>query len=72
MTQDTIEIMNAFAETLEEFFNPKSKRYFWVLLVGPFGDDNRKANYISNGERSDIIEFLRETADRLEKKQDQS
>lgn len=41
----------------------------FVLLVSPFGEHGM-ANYVSNGTRTDIIKFMRETADRLEKGQD--
>lgn len=41
-----------------------------TLLVYPFHSKNGVANYISDAERSDMIKYLRETADRLEKRQD--
>lgn len=41
----------------------------FVLLVAPF-EEYGMANYISNGQRSDIIKFMRETADRLERGKD--
>jgi len=39
-----------------------------VLIVGPWSPGI--SNYISNGNRADVIEELRETADRLERNQD--
>lgn len=41
---------------------------FICLLVAPFNPGI--SNYISNGSRKDVITALRETADRLEKNQD--
>ena len=41
----------------------------YAVLVFPFYNPG-VANYISNAQRKDMILALRETADRLEKKQD--
>lgn len=41
----------------------------FVILVFPFGGE-KEGNYISNAKREDMVKALRETADRLEKKQD--
>lgn len=41
----------------------------FALIVFPFFDPGI-SNYISNGTREDMIKALRETADRLEKRQD--
>lgn len=41
----------------------------FVLLIAPF-KEHGMANYISNGTREDIIKFMRETADSLEKNKD--
>ena len=45
------------------------RRMGFALVVFQFGVGG-VGDYISNGERSDIIKAMRETADRLEKKQD--
>ena len=45
------------------------KDFGFAILVFPFGDGGT-SNYISNAERADMIKALRETADRLEYKQD--
>lgn len=42
----------------------------FALLVFELNDANGHADYISNAHRGDMIKFLRETADRLESKQD--
>lgn len=42
--------------------------YCITLLVWEFNKPGL-ANYVSNGDRSDMIKALRETADRLEKNQ---
>lgn len=41
----------------------------FALIVFPFGKE-QIANYISNVMREDMIKTMRETADRLEKKED--
>lgn len=46
----------------------KEKMGFF-LLVFPFGKE-QIANYVSNASREDMIKTMRETADRLEKKED--
>ncbi len=45
------------------------KDFGFTLLVYPFSKPGT-SNYISNGNRKDVIKAMRETADRLEKKQD--
>lgn len=47
--------------------NTLPKNSCFVLLVAPFGGEKGLANYISNANRKDIINFLRETATRLER-----
>lgn len=39
----------------------------FVILVAEFGGDHGLTNYISNGDRSDCIKWLRDTADRIER-----
>jgi hypothetical protein len=46
---------------------PRGKALFVVLA---FEDDPGIAQYVRNCQRSDIIKALRETADRLEQRQD--
>lgn len=56
------------------------KRLGFALLVFPFTEEEREGakadgvlpggDYVSNAQRKDMIELLRETADRLEKKED--
>ena len=45
------------------------KDFGYAVLVFPFHNLG-VGNYISNAQREDMIKALRETADRLEKKQD--
>lgn len=43
----------------------------FAIVTFEFGDNpGRYGNYISNGQRPDMIRALRECADRLEKRQD--
>lgn len=43
----------------------------FILLIFPFGESKGRANYISTAQREDAIKFLRETAYRLERRQDE-
>jgi hypothetical protein len=68
-------MMNALAETIDRLFNgqglpglaPPPKKIAFVLLTAKFGDyDDGRVNYISNGERSDIIAMMKELIARFE------
>lgn len=50
-------------------FMPTGIGFF--LCIFQFGDTTGRANYISTGQRQDMVKMLRETADRLEKRQDE-
>ncbi len=54
---------------LGKMIQKKVKGLGFALIVFPFYDAGM-SNYISNAEREDMIKALRETADRLESKQD--
>lgn len=63
--------MNAVAKGLDEAFNGPgyavNRKVCFVLLTCEFGKiDDGRVNYISNGERSDIIATLRELLARFE------
>lgn len=64
------EVMNAVANVLDGFFNPvkEQKDTCFVLLVAPFGDG--RCNYISNGDRKDILAMMKEVIKRNEGAQD--
>lgn len=51
--------MNVLASALDEMFNEpgKTKTIAFALLVAPFGDGER-VNYISNAERSDMLDMM--------------
>jgi hypothetical protein len=64
------EYFNLLAAAIEETLpggSSKKGRALFVLLVF---DEPGLAQYVSNAERQDIIKAMRETADRLEAKQD--
>lgn len=75
---DQREMMNFLAETLDQAFNgvapglpglPRSqkKTVGFVLLTANFGKiEGGRVNYISNGEREDMIAMMRECLARLE------
>ena len=66
-------LMNALAEGLDDIFNPalpglpRQKKIAFVLLTAYFGQvDDGRVNYISNGEREDMIAMLKELLARFE------
>ncbi|CDO35796.1 hypothetical protein [Novosphingobium sp. KN65.2] len=63
------EKMNAIANTLDGTFNLPGlpKRIGFVLLIAEFGQiDNGRVNYISNGERADMLAMMKEFIARAE------
>lgn len=54
----------------ESVLPPGPSRHDKALFVLLVFDDPGVAQYVSNAERSDIIKALRETADRLEHRED--
>ena len=64
--------MNRVARAIDEAFNGKPKRnrkpkVGFILLTAEFGKiDGGRVNYISNGERADMIAMMREYLARLE------
>lgn len=71
------EALQAAMQALDEGFNghkPEGatdaswREIGLVLFQFPYGDQNGRANYVSNGaDRADMIKFLRSTADRFER-----
>lgn len=69
--------MNAIANALDETFNgtERPKRVCFVLLQTNFSEfdgPNPRVNYISNGERKDIVTMLKEIVARFEGQPKQS
>ncbi len=64
--------MNRVAKTIDEFFNGRRKpnrepTVGFILLTAEFGQiDGGRVNYISNGNREDMIAMMREYLDRVE------
>ncbi len=58
--------MNKMADKVKAMI---PKEFGFTILVFPFNNPGT-ANYVSNAQRPDMIKALRETADRLEKKED--
>jgi len=61
--------MNVIAEVLDETFNgnEKPRKIAFVLLTAHFGDyGGGRVNYISNGDRPDIIAMMKELIARFE------
>ena len=56
-------------QAIAHFINDKYKCGF-ALIVFEFGGGPKISNYISNGQRKDMIDALKETIARLESKQD--
>ena len=66
-----IRTMNEVARALDKIFNGEAKgddrKTGFVLLVFPFGENEGRANYISNGaDRKDICTLFREQIKRFE------
>jgi len=64
MKIDTERTMRMIAEDIG---NKVGKEYGFMVLVFPFSDGVKTANYISNCSREDMIKALREKADVLER-----
>lgn len=60
--------MNTLAHVLDEHFNDieQPKTVAFVLLVTEFNDMAGRVNYISNGQRADIVVMLKEVLARFE------
>jgi len=65
---DTHQLMNAIAVSLDDGFNPSgTHKVAFVLLTANFGDiEGGRVNYVSNGNREDIIAMMKETVARFE------
>lgn len=67
------ELMNAIARSIDDVLNgrpqpPKKfeKKWGFVLLCYPFGEESGRCNYISNSERVDVRTLLKEQLARFE------
>lgn len=72
---DTKNLMQSMAYALDEVLNEngKPKKNGFVLLVFPFdGPEGQRTNYVSNGQRQDIIVALKEIVSRFEGQPHQS
>ena len=72
---DTKDMMQSMASALDEVLNEKGKpkKNGFVLLVFPFaGPEGQRTNYVSNGQRQDIIVALKEIVARFEGQPQQS
>jgi hypothetical protein len=66
-----VELMQGVARALDETFNGgargSDRKTGFVLLVFPFGNDDGRCNYISNGaDRHDIVAMMKEQIKRFE------
>lgn len=62
-------LMNVLAHAIDEMFNKdgEPKKVAFVLLTANFGNyEGGRVNYISNGERADIITMMKELIARFE------
>lgn len=68
--QEYRQIMQAIAATLDELLNGTAvgidRETGFVLLIFPFGDSEKRCNYISNADRADVVVMLREQIKRFE------
>lgn len=66
---DTKNMMQSMAAALDDVLNEKGKpkKNGFVLLVFPFdGPEGQRTNYVSNGQRQDVIVALKEVVARFE------
>lgn len=66
---DTKSMMQSMASALDDVLNEKGKpkKNGFVLLVFPFdGPEGQRTNYVSNGQRQDIVVALKEIIARFE------
>lgn len=66
---NTQNLMQSMASALDDVLNEKGepKKTGFVLLVFPFdGPEGQRTNYVSNGQRQDIIVALKEIVARFE------
>jgi len=67
--KETESMMRALAKAIEMLVNPTDAReYGFALVIFKFNEPG-VSNYISNAVRDDMITALRETADRIEKRE---
>lgn len=71
ISKEYFEQMNVIAKVLDELFNGDLKglerKTGFVLLCFPFGEQiDGRINYISNGERSDVVNSLKELLARFQ------
>ena len=62
-------MMNGLAEGIDKLLNGKQrpKKVGFVLLIAEFGEiDGGRVNYISNGDRADMIAMMKEWIARAE------
>jgi hypothetical protein len=64
------EAMQQLAADLDQIFNGRAKgvdrQTCFVLLISPFMDIGGRCNYISNGERKDVVAMMKEVITRFE------
>ncbi len=66
---DTANMMQSMASALDDVLNEKGKpkKNGFVLLVFPFdGPEGQRTNYVSNGQRQDVVVALKEVIARFE------
>jgi hypothetical protein len=72
-----IEMMKGVARALDETFNEgvkgDARKVGFILLVFPFGENEGRCNYVSNGaDRRDVVTMLKEQVKRFEGQAEQS
>ncbi len=71
MDTDRNSRLDILAKHLEDILTELyEKKVGFALFMFPFSGDGAAGDYISNGQRPDMIKFMREIADRLEAGQD--
>lgn len=67
---DHAESLDLLAATLEKYLTTLyGQRMGFALFMFPFSGEGDAGDWVSNGQRGDMIKFMRDIADRLEKGQ---
>lgn len=69
------EAMNQLASDLDQIFNGpakgKDRKTCFVLLITPFEEIGGRCNYISNGQRGDVVKVMKEVITRFDAEPEQ-
>lgn len=69
-TNEVYDMMQILASCIDDAINPPGEsKLVFTLLIFNEEDGDTMVNYVSNGHRDEIVNAMRECADRIERKQ---